>query len=160
MDYTQLTPQQLIELKHEQQNFLWEAKHGDNRIYTPEKIRQAQNDIETSEEHELYLLVEAIQAELSKPSQSEDGWKAFNLQRELCEERLKENAQLKSKLAEAEKDAKRYQFIKLQMHVGSVQTQLPLYRTLHWIGYEECGNVNDADATIDLAISNNTKELG
>lgn len=50
MDYTQLTPQQLIELKHEQQNFLWEAKHGDNRIYTPEKIRQAQNDIKECNE--------------------------------------------------------------------------------------------------------------
>lgn len=49
-------------------------------------------------------------------------------------------------------DAKRYRFIKSQMKVGAVQTQLPLYRTLHWIGYEDCSDVRNADAAIDAEI--------
>lgn len=49
-------------------------------------------------------------------------------------------------------DAKRYRFIKSQMKVGAVQTQLPLYRTLHWIGYEDCSDVHNADAVIDAEI--------
>lgn len=49
-------------------------------------------------------------------------------------------------------DAKRYRFIKSQMKVGAVQTQLPLYRTLHWIGYEDCSDVHSADAAIDAEI--------
>lgn len=49
-------------------------------------------------------------------------------------------------------DANRYRFIKSQMKVGAVQTQLPLYRTLHWIGYEDCSDVRNADAAIDAEI--------
>lgn len=49
-------------------------------------------------------------------------------------------------------DAKRYRFIKSKMQVGAVQTQLPLYRTLHWIGYEDCNDVRDADKAIDAEI--------
>ena len=49
-------------------------------------------------------------------------------------------------------DAKRYRFIKSQMKVGAVQTQLPLYRTLHWTGYEDCSDVHSADAAIDAEI--------
>lgn len=49
-------------------------------------------------------------------------------------------------------DARRYRFIKSKMQVGAVQTQLPLYRTLHWIGYEDCGDVRNADAAIDAEI--------
>jgi hypothetical protein len=50
------------------------------------------------------------------------------------------------------RDAARYRFIRSQMRVGSVQTQLPLYRTLHWIGYEDCNDVRDADEAIDAEI--------
>ena len=49
-------------------------------------------------------------------------------------------------------DAKRYRFIKSQMKVGAVQTQLPLYRTLHWIGDEDCSDVHNEDAAIDAEI--------
>lgn len=55
-------------------------------------------------------------------------------------------------------DAKRYRFIKSKMQVGAVQTQLPLYRTLHWIGYEDCSDVRDADAAIDAEIERGERE--
>lgn len=62
-----------------------------------------------------------------------------------------------ARIAELEKerdaeDAKRYRFIRSKMQVGAVQTQLPLYRTLHWIGYEDCSDVRNADAAIDAEI--------
>jgi hypothetical protein len=50
-------------------------------------------------------------------------------------------------------DAKLYRWLLSQMQVGAVSTQLPLYRTLHWIGYEPCSNVADADAAIRAAIA-------
>jgi hypothetical protein len=49
-------------------------------------------------------------------------------------------------------DAARYRYIKSQMEVGAVQTQLPLYRSLYWVGtHVDCNNVTDADEAIDAA---------
>lgn len=56
-----------------------------------------------------------------------------------------------------DRDAERYRFIKSQMRVGSVQTQLPLYKTLHWIGYEECDDARYVDEAIDAAIAKEGK---
>jgi hypothetical protein len=58
------------------------------------------------------------------------------------------------------RDAARYRFIRSQMRVGSVQTQLPLYRTLHWIGYEDCNDVRDADEAIDAEIERGERAGG
>jgi len=57
-------------------------------------------------------------------------------------------------------DAKPYRFIKSKMQVGAVQTQLPLYRTLHWIGYEDCSDVRNADEAIDAEIERLDREAG
>lgn len=69
--------------------------------------------------------------------------------------RLKASSQAAQPMTDAARDAedaKRYRFIKSQMKVGAVQTQLPLYRTLHWIGYEDCSDVCNADEAIDAEI--------
>lgn len=50
------------------------------------------------------------------------------------------------------RDAARYRFIRSQMKVGAVKTQLPLYRTLHWIGYEDCTDTANADEAVDAEI--------
>lgn len=50
------------------------------------------------------------------------------------------------------KDAARYRFLRSQMQVSAVQTQLPLYRVLHWHGFEDCNDVRHADEAIDAEI--------
>lgn len=50
------------------------------------------------------------------------------------------------------KDAARYRFLRSQMQVGAVRTLLPLYRVLHWHGFEDCNDVRNADEAIDAEI--------
>jgi hypothetical protein len=67
-------------------------------------------------------------------------------------------AQEEARSAELEKDAARYRFIRSRMEVGAVKTQLPLYRTLHWIGYEDCTDTANADEAVDAEIEREGKE--
>ena len=41
-DYSQLTTRELLDLQQKNESTLWNAKHGDPRIYTPEVKRRAQ----------------------------------------------------------------------------------------------------------------------
>ena len=50
------------------------------------------------------------------------------------------------------KDAARYRCLRSQMQVGAVRTQLPLYRVLHWHGFEDCNDIRHADEAIDAEI--------
>lgn len=55
--------------------------------------------------------------------------------------------------ADAE-DARRYRYIKSQMEVGAVQAQLPLHRSVYWIGtYIDCDNVQNVSEAIDAAMN-------
>lgn len=49
-------------------------------------------------------------------------------------------------------DAERYRYIKGQMETGAVSTQLPLERSVYWIGsHVDCGDVRFIDEAIDHA---------
>lgn len=66
---------------------------------------------------------------------------------------------LLDRLEAAKRDAKRYHYIKAQMQVGAVQTQLPLDRSVYWVGnHFDCSDVRDVDASIDAALSITHKE--
>lgn len=50
-------------------------------------------------------------------------------------------------------DAARYRYIKSQMEAGAVRTDLPLTRSIYWVGsYVDCADVKNADESIDAAI--------
>ena len=48
-------------------------------------------------------------------------------------------------------DAERGRWIVSQMEIGSVRTDLPLYRAPYMIVYEECGSIDGIKAAIDAA---------
>lgn len=45
--------------------------------------------------------------------------------------------------------ARRYRWLRSQMKVGSVRTDLPLYTALYWVGLESCTDLKHADDAID-----------
>lgn len=56
-------------------------------------------------------------------------------------------------------DARRYRYIKLQMETGAVQTQLPLHRSVYWIGtYIDCDDVQNVDEAIDAAMKEDSHD--
>lgn len=63
-------------------------------------------------------------------------------------------AQQTEDLEQLRADALRYRFIRAQMQAGAVTTQLPLRRSLFWVGtHVDCSDVRSADEAIDAAIA-------
>jgi hypothetical protein len=72
----------------------------------------------------------------------------------LLEGATDEARSLRTEAEAAKAEAARYRFIRSQMEVGAVQTQLPLCRSLFWVGtYVDCSSVSNADDAIDAAIA-------
>jgi len=65
------------------------------------------------------------------------------------------NERLSKQIEALQADAERFQYIKDNIRVGAVETQLPLNRVHYWYGYETAADYDSLEAAIDAARKGN-----